>query len=68
VATNNRMALLEQLSKYVVEKDKDFLKEALTLLINALMDAECFLQVLFPRFCKLLFAATPQGILRVALH
>jgi len=40
VATNNRMALLEQLSKYVVEKDKDFLKEALTLLINALMDAE----------------------------
>jgi len=38
VATNNRMALLEQLSKYVVEKDKDFLKEALTLLINALMD------------------------------
>jgi len=36
VATNNRMALLEQLSKYVVEKDKDFLKEALTLLINAL--------------------------------
>jgi len=31
---------LEQLSKYVVEKDKDFLKEALTLLINALMDAE----------------------------
>lgn len=29
---------------------------------------ECFLQVLFPRFCKLLFAATPQGILRVALH
>jgi UDP-N-acetyl-D-glucosamine dehydrogenase len=28
----------------------------------------CFLQVLFPRFCKLLFAATPQGILRVALH
>jgi len=34
------MALLEQLSKYVVEKDKDFLKEALTLLINALMDAE----------------------------
>jgi len=23
------MALLEQLSKYVVEKDKDFLKEAL---------------------------------------
>jgi len=24
------MALLEQLSKYVVEKDKDFLKEALT--------------------------------------
>jgi len=24
VATNNRMALLEQLSKYVVEKDKDF--------------------------------------------
>jgi putative transposase len=40
VATNNRMSLLEQLSKYVVEKDKDFLKEALTLLINALMDAE----------------------------
>ena len=40
MATNNRMALLEQLSKYVVEKDKDFLKEALTLLINALMDAE----------------------------
>jgi len=38
VATNNRMALLEQLSKYVVEKDKDFLKEALTLLINVLMD------------------------------
>ena len=37
---NNRMALLEQLSKYVVEKDKDFLKEALTMLINALMDAE----------------------------
>jgi transposase-like protein len=34
------MTLLEQLSKYVVEKDKDFLKEALTLLINALMDAE----------------------------
>jgi transposase-like protein len=34
------MSLLEQLSKYVVEKDKDFLKEALTLLINALMDAE----------------------------
>ncbi|MGB4618410.1 MAG: hypothetical protein WBJ11_09735, partial [Dethiobacteria bacterium] len=29
---------------------------------------QCFLQVLFPRFCKLLFAATPQGILRVALH
>ena len=27
MATNNRMALLEQLSKYVVEKDKDFLKE-----------------------------------------
>jgi putative transposase len=40
VATNNRMSLLEQLSKYVLEKDKDFLKEALTLLINALMDAE----------------------------
>jgi putative transposase len=40
VATKNRMSLLEQLSKYVVEKDKDFLKEALTLLINALMDAE----------------------------
>lgn len=40
MATNNRMSLLEQLSKYVVEKDKDFLKEALTLLINALMDAE----------------------------
>ena len=40
MATNNRMALLEQLSKCVVEKDKDFLKEALTLLINALMDAE----------------------------
>jgi putative transposase len=40
VVTNNRMTLLEQLSKYVVEKDKDFLKEALTLLINALMDAE----------------------------
>ncbi|HHW49341.1 MAG TPA: IS256 family transposase [Clostridiaceae bacterium] len=40
MATNNRMALLEQLGKYVVEKDKDFLKEALTLLINALMDAE----------------------------
>ena len=40
MATNNRMTLLEQLSKYVVEKDKDFLKEALTLLINALMDAE----------------------------
>ena len=34
---NKRMALLEQLSKYVVEKDKDFLKEALTMLINALM-------------------------------
>jgi putative transposase len=28
------------LYEYVVEKDKDFLKEALTLLINALMDAE----------------------------
>lgn len=40
MATKNRMSLLEQLSKYVVEKDKDFLKEALTLLINALMDAE----------------------------
>ncbi len=40
MATSNRMTLLEQLSKYVVEKDKDFLKEALTLLINALMDAE----------------------------
>jgi putative transposase len=40
VATKNRMSLLEQLSKYVVEKDKDFLKEALTLLIKALMDAE----------------------------
>ncbi len=40
MVTNNRMTLLEQLSKYVVEKDKDFLKEALTLLINALMDAE----------------------------
>ena len=40
MATNNRMAHLEQLSKYVVEKDKDFLKEALTLLINALMDAD----------------------------
>ncbi|HEY8422190.1 MAG TPA: transposase, partial [Thermoclostridium sp.] len=40
MANNNRMALLEQLSKCVVEKDKDFLKEALTLLINALMDAE----------------------------
>jgi hypothetical protein len=24
VATKNRMSLLEQLSKYVVEKDKDF--------------------------------------------
>jgi hypothetical protein len=35
VATNNRMSLLEQLSKYVVEKDQDFLKEALTLLTNA---------------------------------
>jgi transposase-like protein len=32
------------------------------------MGSICFLQVLFPRFCKLLFAATPQGILRVALH
>ncbi|SHI42309.1 Transposase, Mutator family [Lutispora thermophila DSM 19022] len=40
MVTNNRMAPLEQLSKYVVERDKDFLKEALTLLINALMDAE----------------------------
>lgn len=40
MATKNRMSLLEQLSKYVVEKDKDFLKEALTLLIKALMDAE----------------------------
>ena len=40
MVTNNRMTLLEQLSKYVVAKDKDFLKEALTLLINALMDAE----------------------------
>ena len=34
------MTLLEQPGKYVVEKDKDFLKEALTLLINTLMSAE----------------------------
>jgi hypothetical protein len=40
VATKNRMSLLEQLSKYVVEKDKDFLKEALTLLINAIITAK----------------------------
>jgi len=31
VATNNRMALLEQLSKYVVEKDKDFLKRSINI-------------------------------------
>jgi len=31
VATNNRMALLEQLSKYVVEKDKDFFKRSINI-------------------------------------
>ena len=47
MATNNRMALLEQLSKYVVEKDKDFL----------------FLASIIPSGAELNFPSTPAPLL-----
>lgn len=40
MATNDRMALLEELRKYLADKDKDFLREAVTVVVNSLMDSE----------------------------
>ena len=40
MATNDRMALLEELRKYLADKDTDFLREAVTLVVNPLMDSE----------------------------
>lgn len=41
MATNDRMVLLEELRKYLVaDKDKDFLREVVTVAVNSLMDSE----------------------------